>query len=295
MAAKLFAGIDAGGTTFKCIVGTGPHDIRASAQIPVQAPAPTLAACVAFFQEARHQHGPLAALGVGSFGPVDLQPDSPTYGYITQTPKPGWQHTDVLGALRQSLRIPVAFDTDVNAALLGEARWGAGRDCRHCVYITVGTGIGAGAMIAGQLVHGRMHPEAGHMLLRRHPRDDFPGTCPFHRDCAEGLASGPAIAARAGGAGETLPAGHPAFALVAHYLAALCMNLSLCYSPERIILGGGVMARPGLLEDIRHSYRELIGGYLAETDTDIHQRLSAAALGSRAGALGALALAMTQD
>ena len=274
-------GLEAGGTKFVCAVGRGP-DVAADTRIATTTPRETLERAIAFFR----QHGPIAALGVASFGPVDLDPRSPTYGFITSTPKPGWAHTDVLGPLRAALGVPVAFDTDVNAAALAEHRWGAGRDAGSVVYITVGTGIGGGAVVNGRAVHGLVHPEMGHVRIP-HDRiaDPFAGACPHHGDCWEGLAAAPALTARWGRPPESLPDDHPAWPMEARYLALGIVNVILTLSPERVVLGGGVMARAGLLERVRGSVSELLGGYVRAAE------IVAPALGERSGVLGALALA----
>jgi fructokinase len=207
--ALLYGGIEAGGTKFVCAVGSGPHDVRAEARFPTTNPAETIGRAIDFF---RRQAGPgLAAIGIASFGPVDPSPGSPTFGYITTTPKPGWANTDLAGPVGRALGVPVGFDTDVNGAALGEYRWGAAQGCDTFVYLTVGTGIGGGGMAGGKLMHGLLHPEMGHMRLPHDlAADPFPGICPFHSDCLEGLASGPAIEARWSQRAETLPPDHPA-------------------------------------------------------------------------------------
>lgn len=283
---KLFGAIEAGGTKFVCAVGTGPDDLRAETRIPTTTPAATIAEVLAFFREQQETHGKIAALGIGSFGPVDLDRGSPTWGHITSTPKPGWAGTDLAGELGRALGVPVAFDTDVNAAALGEGRWGAAAGLADFVYVTVGTGIGGGAVSGGRLVHGKLHPEMGHLRVRRDRAiDPFPGICPFHGDCLEGLAAGPAIAARWGKRAEELPADHPAWNLEARYLAELAATLALMLSPRKILFGGGVPQQPALLPLIRHHLAELLAGYLEAPE------IAAPALGPRAGLLGALALA----
>jgi fructokinase len=274
-------GVEAGGTKFVCAVGHG-REVTAETRIPTTSPAETIAGTIAFFKD----HGPLAALGIASFGPVDLDPRSSTYGFITTTPKPGWAHTDVVGPLRRALGVPVAFDTDVNAAALAEHRWGAARAAGSVVYITVGTGIGGGAVVNGRAVHGLVHPEMGHVLIP-HDRiaDPFAGACPHHGDCWEGLASAPALAARWSAPPESLPDDHPAWTLEARYLALGLANVILTLSPERVVLGGGVMARPSLLPLVRANVAELIAGYVRTAD------VVAPALGEHSGVLGALALA----
>lgn len=289
----LYGGVETGGTKVVCAVGSGPDNVRAEAVIPTTTPDETLARVVAFFEEQRRAT-PIAAVGIGSFGPVSPDPAAPDYGFITTTPKPGWAHTDVAGTLRRALGLPVAFDTDVNVAALGEARWGAGRGVATLAYVTVGTGIGGGGLINGQLMHGLMHPEMGHMFVP-HDReaDPFPGICPFHGDCLEGVASGPALAARWGIPGETLPPDHPAWALEARYLALACANIISVLAPQRIILGGGVMRQRALFPLIHIQVHELLAGYipaLAATRR-IEEYIVPAALGERTGVLGAIALA----
>ena len=194
---NLYGGIEAGGTKFVCAVGTGPDDVRAEARFPTTTPAETLGQALAFFEAQRRPHGPLAGLGIASFGPVDPDPASATFGFITSTPKPGWAFADVAGPFRKALGVPVGFDTDVNGAALGEWRWGAGQGLDTLIYLTIGTGVGGGALVGGRLVHGLLHPEMGHIRLPRDPAvDPFPGACPFHGDCFEGLAAGPALEKR---------------------------------------------------------------------------------------------------
>jgi fructokinase len=269
-------GIDAGGTTWLCAVGTGPDVVRAETTIRTTTPAETIAEAVAFFEH----EGPVEAIGIGSFGPVDLE-----RGVITTTPKPGWAHTDVAGEIGRLLGVPLAFDTDVNAAALGEYRWGALQGLDVCCYVTVGTGIGGGILVGGKPLHGLQHPELGHLRIP-HDRDDdpFPGVCPFHGDCWEGLASGPALEARWGKPAGELVDDAP-WALEARYLALGLLAVTGVVSPERIVLGGGVMNRVGLLESVQRQLDQLVNGYVAVPE------LVAPALGGRAGVLGALAIA----
>ena len=291
----LIAAIEAGGTKFNLALGTGPEDLRVTARIPTTTPAETMSAVLAWLEQAARAHGPFAAIGVGSFGPLGLDPASPHYGYITSSPKLAWQQTDVVGPLRERFGVPVGFDTDVNAAALGEARWGAGQGVDPLVYLTIGTGVGGGAIIHGQPLHGLLHPEMGHLQV---PTPDTPGIvdprcqCPFHDSCLEGYVSGPAIAARWGAAAETLPAGHPAWRDAAEILAGGLVSIITILSPRRIILGGGVMHGPNMLELVRAAVPRRLNGYLqvpALLD-HIDQYLTAPALGDRAGVLGALAL-----
>lgn len=293
MHAPLYGGIEAGGTKWVCAIGTGPDDIRAEVRFPTTTPAETLANAIAFFRAHEPEH--LVAIGVGSFGPVDLNPASSSYGSITTTPKPGWAHTDVVRTLHQALGRPIGFDTDVNVALLGERQWGAARDCDVAVYITVGTGIGGGAVVGGKLVHGLIHPEMGHMRLVRDPaRDPFTGICPYHSDCLEGLACGPALKARWQTPAEELPADHPAWELEADYLGQAMANLLCILSPERIIIGGGVMSQPQMFPLVRAATQCWLNGYLQHPHILDHpdRLIVPPALGQRAGVLGAIALAM---
>ncbi|MGE5620871.1 MAG: ROK family protein [Sphingomonadaceae bacterium] len=288
---KLYGGVEAGGTKFVCMVGSGPQNIRAEITFPTTNPVETIGRVVDFF---RQEMPGIAALGVGSFGPIDPNPASPTYGYITTTPKPGWVQTNIVGMLRDALDVPVVFDTDVNAAAFGEYRWGAARGEDPAIYVTVGTGIGGGIVCGGAPIHGLVHPEMGHMLVRHdRERDPFPGICPFHGDCLEGLASGPALAARWGQRAETLPDDHPAWGLEAHYIAQALANLVLTHSPRRIVIGGGVMRRTGLYPLVRDWVRRLLNGYVQSSTIlqGIDSYIVPPGLGNRSGVLGAIALA----
>ena len=292
---RLYGGIEAGGTKFNCVIGSGPDHIVAEARIATTTPAETVGHTIAFFQRHAPEY-PIHAIGIGSFGPVDLHEDSPTYGYITTTPKPGWAQTDLCGAFHQALSIPVAFDTDVNAAAFGEYHWvPENRALDPLLYLTIGTGIGLGAIVNGQPLHGLLHPEAGHMLLP-HDRtiDPFEGSCPFHGDCWEGLAAGPAIEKRWQQRGETLPPEHPAWQLEAQYIAYAVANLIYAFSPQRIVLGGGVMQQAGLLDRVRCEVQGIINDYLQSDriTRDIDQLIVAPGLGNRSGVLGAIALAI---
>lgn len=238
----------------------------------------------------------MAAIGIASFGPVDLDPRSPTFGFITTTPKPGWAHTDVAGPFRAALGVPVVFDTDVNGAALGEHRWGAARGVDPCVYLTVGTGIGGGGVVNGRLLHGLLHPEMGHVRIP-HDRaaDPFRGACPYHGDCLDGLASGRALAERWGTPAETLPATHQGWALEAEYLALGLISIIAVLSPRRIVVGGGVLQHRPLLGRVRRRVVELLAGYVAarEVVADVDTYIVPPALGTDAGVLGAIALAHT--
>lgn len=291
----LYAGIEAGGTKFVCVVGGGPDDIRAEARLPTTSPEATLRQTLDFFRAQRVQHGPPAAAGIASFGPVDLDSTSPTYGCITSTPKPLWAHTDIVGPVRQSLGVPVGFDTDVNAAALGEWRWGAAQGLDTFLYLTVGTGIGGGGLVNGKRMHGLIHPEMGHVRLPHDTEaDPFAGACPYHRDCLEGLASGPAMQARWGRPAESLSDDHAAWPLEARYLALALANFICTLSPQRIILGGGVMERRSLFPLIHREVQALLNGYVraAQVSSEVDRYVVPPALGTRAGVLGALALAV---
>ncbi len=288
----LWGGIEGGGTKFVCAVGTGPGDLRAEERFPTTTPEETLARAVAFFR--REAGESLAALGFGSFGPVDANPSSPTFGHVTSTPKPGWAHADVAGPLRRALGVPVGFDTDVNAAALGEHRWGAAQGLDTFIYLTVGTGIGGGGMANGRLIHGLLHPEMGHIRIPHdRARDPYPGACPYHGDCLEGLAAGPAVEGRWGARGEALPPDHPAWTLEAEYLALGLASLICTLSPQRVIVGGGLMQQAQLLPLVCRGVQGLLGGYLQSPAIleRIDEYIVPPALGSRAGVLGAIALA----
>jgi fructokinase len=289
--ARLYGGIEAGGTKFVCAVGSGPDDVRAEVRFPTTIPEETIGQAIDFF---RGQKADLAAIGIASFGPVDPDPESPTFGHITSTPKPGWANTDIRGQIQRALGLPVGFDTDVNGAALAEHRWGAAQGLTTFAYLTIGTGIGGGGMVGGQLMHGLVHPEMGHVRVPHDRKvDPFSGICPFHGDCLEGLASGPALKARWNQPPETLPPEHPAWRLEAHYLALALMNLVCTLSPQRIILGGGVMQARHVFPLIRTEVRELLNGYVQAPQVldEIDGYIVPPALGDRAGVLGAIALA----
>ena len=289
----LYGGIEAGGTKFVCAVGTGPDDLRATTQFPTTTPAETIGRASAFFKE-HTSRDHLAAVGIGSFGPVDPNPASATFGFITTTPKPGWAHTDFAGAIQRALGVPVGFDTDVNGAALGEHRWGAAQGIDDFIYLTIGTGIGGGALVNGKLLHGLIHPEMGHIRIPHDWQiDPYAGFCPYHGDCWEGLAAGPAIELRWGEKAENLPKDHPAWDLEARYIALALANLICTLSPQRVILGGGVMEQPHLLPIVQRQTRELLNGYVRAPEIleDIEHYLVAPGLNKQAGVLGAIALA----
>lgn len=286
----LFGGIEGGGTKFVCAVGTGPEDIRAETRFPTTTPAETMAKAVDFFKE----YEGLSAIGVACFGPLDPSPASPTFGRIMPTPKPGWTNADVVGALRAAFNLPVGFDTDVNGAALSEWRWGAAQNCNPVLYLTIGTGIGGGALINGNLLHGLIHPEMGHIPLPHDlERDPFIGACPFHNDCFEGLAAGPAIEKRWGQKAETLPTDHPAWDLEAHYIALALQSYICTLSPQRIVIGGGVTQQAHMMPLIRTKVQKMLNGYVQSSAVtqNIAEYIVLPGLGNRAGVLGAIALA----
>ncbi len=286
MSDKLFGGIEAGGTKFVCAVGTAVDDIRAETRFPTTTPEETIGRAIAFFKE----YEGITAVGIGSFGPIDLTPDSPTYGYITSTPKKGWANVDFAGRISRALALPVRFDTDVNGAALGEWRWGAAQGLDNFIYLTIGTGVGGGGMINGELMHGLIHPEMGHIPL---PYDGDACICPYHNNCLEGLASGPAIGKRWGQPAQELPPDHPAWELEADYLAAALHSFICTLSPQRIIMGGGVMEQSHLFPRIRQKVRKRLNGYIHSPAIlqEIDNYIVPPALGNMAGICGAIELA----
>ena len=298
----LLAGIESGGTKTVCAVATDPSTIMARVRVPTSAdPRETLAAVADFIATQSAERGPLAAVGIGSFGPCDPDPTSATYGYVTSTPKPGWQNTNVIGILAALLHdrgmggVPFGFDTDVNAAALGEQRFGAAQGLSSVVYVTVGTGIGGGAMVDGRLLHGLVHPEMGHIRIPRPASEveSFAGVRPHRGAGREGVAAGPAISARWGAPGETLAPDHPAWELEAAYIAVGLHALVCVLSPERVILGGGVGSSPTLQDRVRPLLVESLAGYLSSPTIVEHidSYVVPPGLGDNAGVVGALALA----
>jgi fructokinase len=282
MEPTFYGGIEAGGTKFVCAVGTAPDAIEAKTVIPTTSPDETLAKVVEFFQS-----GPaIQAMGIASFGPLDLNRQSPTYGHIAKTPKLAWVNTDLAGIIGSKLGVPVAIDTDVNGAALGELTYGAGKGLHTIAYMTVGTGIGVGCIIDGRIMRGIANSEIGHMLIPRQPGDDFRDGCPYHRDCLEGFASGTALRKRWDNPEQMSSA---ALALEAYYLGCGITNIITFLSPQRIIIGGGVMHQAGLLERVRHEVAGLLNGYV-ETPAD-KDFITQPALGGESGIYGALLLA----
>ncbi len=292
-----FAGVETGGTNIKCIIAHDPAHVISELVIPTLEPESTIQKIIEFFNVVEKRYGvPITAMGIGGFGPLDLNPSSANYGSITSTPKLAWQNVPLLSKMKQTFSFPIVIDTDVNAALLGETRWGAGIGYTDLVYVTVGTGVGGGILSNGKLVHGLIHPELGHMFIRHDfQADPFEGVCPFHKDCLEGLASGASMSARWGTNPENLPKDHPAWELEADYLAQMCLNLTLMSSPQRIIIGGGIPQHEGLLSIIRSKFKFLLNSYLisATFSEKIDSYIVPPLLGNRAGIFGAIALART--
>ena len=293
----IVGGIEAGGTKCNCVIGSSPDDIRAEIKVPTTDPQMTLGKILHFITDYENKHGKLAAIGIASFGPLDLSPASSTYGSILSTPKPGWSFTRILGTFIDILQVPTAIDTDVNTAAFGEYCWGAARGLENFIYLTIGTGIGGGGMINGKFMHGLTHPEMGHVgVPQDHAADPFDGVCPFHGNCLEGLASGPALEKRWGRKAETLENDHPAWRLEAQYLGYGLVNYICTLSPEKIILGGGVMQRSHLFPLLRSEVRDRLNRYILSPmlDTRIDDYICPPELGNKAGVYGALALALKE-
>ncbi len=286
----MYAAIELGGTKICCGIGHGNNEFIDTQEIETREPQSTLSEVIEYLRQAESQHGALRGLGLASFGPVDLNQDSATYGSILKTPKPNWSNYPLLQAMREQFDIPMAITTDVNAALLAEHRFGAARGVNNAVYVTVGTGVGAGVMVNGQLVNGFLHPEVGHIRI---PTGGVKGCCPFHGDCLEGLASGPAIHARAGRAAQDIPIEHPVWNAVASNLGDMCTNLLMILSTQRIILGGGVMSKEGLLDKIKHQLHDKLNDYLPidECTRGLDSVVVGASLPDGAGLSGALLIA----
>ena len=290
----LIAGIELGGTKCVCVLASGPERIVDEARIPTTTPEETLPAIEAVLDGWKREHG-FAALGIGSFGPIDVDRASPTWGSIVTTPKPGWSGTDVAGRLAGRFDVPIAFDTDVAGAALAEGRWGGAQGLESFCYITVGTGVGVGVISSGRPARGLGHVEAGHLRVGRAPGDDWAGACVYHGDCVEGLASGFAVEKRTGRRGETIGADDPVWALVAHALAGLCHNLVLTVVPRRILIGGSVANhQPQVLGMIRERLVESLAGYAQGEGIagEIERFVTSPALGDQAGPLGSIALGL---
>lgn len=294
---KLYGGVEAGGTKFVCCVSSGPGSIVEEVRFATTTPEETLRKTVQFFQPFVAE-GKVKSIGVGCFGPLDLDPASPTYGSITATPKPGWSHTDVRGTLQRALQVPIAFDMDVNAAAIGEAIWGASKGLDPSLYLTIGTGIGGGYIKDGKPLIGMLNLEMGHLRIP-HDRelDPFDGNCPFHGDCFEGLANGPAIEKRLGMKGALVPEADPYWDVEADYIASALMNYILTLSPKKIILGGGVMQREFLYPRVRSRVRQLLNGYVNSRSIleNMDEYIVPPGLGNQSGSMGAIAMAMQQE
>lgn len=290
---SILAGIEAGGTKFICGVGDDSGNVIEKVRFETHTAAQTMPK-VYDFLKAMHQKYTIEAVGIGCFGPIDPNPESDQYGYITQTPKAGWQNFDMVSSIGQIIDVPIGFDTDVNAAALGEYYWGNAVDLTDFLYLTIGTGIGGGGMVNGQLIHGSMHPEMGHILMPiDREKDHFAGICPYHHTCLEGMASGPAIETRwQVSSALVLPADHPAWQLEADYLAHALVNFILILSPQRIIMGGGVMKQLQLFPAIQRRVCQYLAGYIQnQCINQIDQYIVPPGLESNAGLVGALALA----
>lgn len=287
----LIGGIEAGGTKMVCAVGDENGVIKDRVSFPTRQPEETFGDLIGYFKQ-----WDIQSLGVGCFGPLDLDRKSETYGYITKTPKKGWEYCDVVGTLKNALQVPVGFDTDVNGAVLGEVTWGAARGAESAIYITVGTGVGVGVYINGGLLHGLVHPEAGHILLMRHPEDHYEGCCPFHKNCMEGLASGSAVTGRWGRKGAELADRDEVWELEAYYIAQAIANYIFSYSPQKIILWGGVMHQEKLFRMVREETRHFLNGYIPDEILlgSMEDYIVPPSLGEDPGILGAIKLGMNE-
>ena len=289
---KLYGALEAGGTKMVCAIGDENGNILERISIPTRTPAETMGPMIDFFRGKG-----IRALGIGCFGPVDLNKKSPTYGYITSTPKLAWQNFPIVAEFQKALGVPVGFDTDVNAAALGEATWGCTKDVENSIYITVGTGVGVGVIIGGKPYHGMMHPEGGHILLGRHPDDPMVGSgCPFHENCLEGLAAGPSLEKRWGVKGAELSGRKEVWQLEAYYIGQALADYILILSPERIVLGGGVTHQEGLLALIRQETEKQLAGYIrTNAIQNLDSYIVGVSLNDNQGVMGAVKLAMDAE
>lgn len=287
----LIGGIEAGGTKMVCAVADENGKLKDRISTSTRQPEETLSEIISYFKKWEIQ-----ALGIGCFGPLDLNPNSATYGYITKTPKKGWENCNIVGLFKEALQIPIGFDTDVNGAILGEVTWGAAKGCDSAVYITIGTGVGVGVYCNGRLLHGLVHPEAGHIFLERHPKDFYAGRCPFHPNCMEGLASGPAIEKRWGKPAAELAQNPEVWEMEAFYIAQAVADYILTYSPEKIILWGGVMHQKQLFAMVREQVKKFLNGYIHHEllQDKIEDYIVPPALGEDPGILGAVRLGMLE-
>ena len=284
---RKIAAIEAGGTKFICGIGTENGEILDKISIPTGTPEETMKMVIDYFKDKEFE-----AIGIGCFGPIDPVKDSESYGYITKTPKPYWSDYNIMGELKKHFDVPMEFDTDVNSAALGESLWGAGQGLNSVVYITVGTGIGAGAVINGKMLQGLTHPEMGHIFVKRDKNDPYEGKCPFHKDCLEGLAAGPAIEERWGDKAYNLEDRNEVWEMEAYYLSQALINYILILSPQKIIMGGGVMKQSHLFPLIRKMVKETLNGYVHKKEIleDIDNYIVYPGLKENAGLMGSLAL-----
>jgi len=285
-----FGGIEAGGTKFVVAVGDDQGNIKNRESFPTTTPQETTQKIIDYFTK-----NPVDAIGLGAFGPIDPDPSSKTFGYITTTPKPGWANFNIVGELKKGLNnIPVGFDTDVNAACLGEIKYGAAKGLDSALYLTIGTGVGGGAFVEGNLVHGLLHPEMGHMRLVKRSDDNYEGHCPFHKGCLEGLTAGPAVGERWGKKGAEIPEDHVAWDLEGYYIGQACASFVLILSPKKIILGGGVMHKKNVLPAVHKYTKEFLNDYIQkdEVTKNIDSYIITPGLGDNAGIVGSIALAV---
>lgn len=286
----ILGALEAGGTKMVCAIGNEHGEVLDRVSFPTKTPEETIPPMIEFFREKK-----IEALGIGCFGPIDLNRKSKTYGYITTTPKLAWANYNIVGAFREALNIPVGFDTDVNGSALGEATWGCTRGLENSMYITIGTGVGAGIISNGKLLHGMLHPEAGHVLLKKHPKDTYEGKCPYHGTCLEGLAAGPAIEERWGKKGADLSEQKEVWELEAYYIAQALVDYILVLSPERIVLGGGVMHQEHMLPLVREEVKRQLNGYITTKElADLEHYIVLPSLNDNQGIMGALKLAVDE-
>lgn len=287
----LIGGIEAGGTKMVCGIGDEKGNLIERVSFPTRQPVETFHDMIGYFK--KHE---IQALGIGCFGPIDLDRKSETYGYITTTLKLGWENCNIVGVMKDALQIPIGFDTDVNGAVLGEASWGAAKDCDTAIYITIGTGVGVGVYVNGGLLHGLIHPEAGHALLSKHPEDHYKGRCPYHENCVEALASGPAIMERWGVPAVQLADRKEVWEIESYYVAQAITNYILTYSPQKVILWGGVMHQEQMFPMVRKKVQKMLNGYLKHTmiEEQIENYIVSPELGENAGILGAIRLGMLE-
>lgn len=282
--------LEAGGTKMVCAIGNEKGEIYERISIPTESPEKTIPAMITYFQDKQ-----IEALGIACFGPIDLNRSSDTYGYITTTPKLVWENCNIVGMFKEALGIPVGFDTDVNGSALGEATWGITKGLENSMYITIGTGVGAGIITNGKLLHGMLHPEAGHVLLVKHPDDTYKGHCPYHANCLEGLAAGPAIEERWGKKAVELTDKREVWEMEAYYIGQALVGYILTLSPQRIVLGGGVTHQEHMLPLIREEVKKQLNGYLKTKELDdLEHYIVLPSLNDNQGIMGALKLALDE-